>query len=193
MRTAAKASRPAGRVFFHPTLVIGIHMSVRTYPDHPDAIDAILARFGLPLSQGDPGRGRCVVFSGGANFDASPNPLRASLEGNVNDRPSDYANAPNRLLGKVTIPESMPKDAFIEAMIHRTLEYNRRPVPYALVPGIGAGYNSNSYIRQLVSSAGGTIEAEVDWRSIGFNAPSRHPALPQLLFLAAFALRERLF
>lgn len=68
-------------------------------------------------------------------------------------------------------PAGVTKDEFIIQLIKNTAAYNSNRVDYDLLPGIQDGYNSNSYFRGLAESAGGVIDANVNWRFAGYGKP----------------------
>ena len=158
-----------GEVYGHGVWGVGKHGSVRFYPDDPNAMSAYLKENNISqVLQVDQAGRQYIVFSGGPDYNGSG--LLGNLRGDIN-RDSDLANAPNDLVGKVYAPAGVSKDAFIKQLISNTSTYNANPVNYDLLPSLSVGYNSNSYFRGLVNSAGGTIQGNISWQYQGFSKP----------------------
>src|SRR5690554_5825613 len=165
----APSGQEVGEVYGHGVWGAGKHGSVRFYPDDPRAINAYLKENGFSaVLQVDESGGQYIVFSGGPDFEGPG--MLGNLRGDIN-RSSDLATAPNELVGSVYAPAGVSKDQYIKQLISNTRAYNSNPVNYDLLPGISQGYNSNSYFRGLVNSAGGTIHGDVNWQYQGFNKP----------------------
>ena len=166
---AISADGKVGDVYGHGAFGIGKHGSVRFYPDDPNAINAYLKANGFSqVLQVDEAGRQYIVFSGGPDFDGPG--LLGNLRGDIN-RPSDLATAPNDLVGSVYAPAGVSKDALIKQLITNTGAYNSNPVNYDLLPSFSSGYNSNSYLRGLVNSAGGKIQGNINWQYRGFSKP----------------------
>ncbi len=158
-----------GEIYGHGVWGIGKHGSARFYPDDPAAINSYLKENGFAQTlQVDQAGRHYIVFSGGPDLNGPG--ILGNLRGDIN-RGTDLHSAPNDLVGSVSVPSRIGNDTFIRQLISNTRTYNANPVNYDLLPGISRGYNSNSYFRGLINSAGGTVQGDINWRYQGFSKP----------------------
>jgi hypothetical protein len=150
-----------------------MHMSTTFYPTNTDAINQQLIANGFPQMQTDSNGRQYVTFSGGPNYQGTAgSPFLGSLEGNIDNRPSDLAsNSANGTIGFVALPDGTSPDQYISSLIQSTVNYNGNQEDYSLVPSPPYTYNSNSYINGLMQANGGTMNVNTNWRYIGSNSP----------------------
>jgi len=167
----------AGEIRTHEVKGGKLHGSARFYPDDPDRIDQFLAANGFSERTIADGSGnRYIVFSGGPS--GGP-PFLGELTGDINRYSDiDTYKKPNVVNGYVSVSRFFSKDQFIENLILNTADYNAQRVNYDLFPSSGSnGYNSNSYFRGLVESAGGSVSL-----SPGLDLPGFYKPVPSAQF-----------